>query len=275
MGFRVRKSVSLGFGLRMNFGKKGVSVSAGTPGARVTVGPHGANLTTGIPGTGISYSVPLALRSIDQWGTLILIPLAVTLIGFALAIAATSGDPKLGAGALAIPAVLLPVSIIVAAWLHKKRIGDVPSAPIDTAVQSPKAQASQRASASDERPLPPVEKVHLERIENESAPPSATPPSQAELNEMLESKIRKLSEEARQEAARAAEEKRRKELKVRQMAVLDKTPVWYFHEGEIRGPVRMRILFDAVRRGVVPLDVQICIIKTRVWRALADVLAGK
>ena len=56
MGFRFRRSVRIMPGLRLNFGKRGVSVSAGPRGAKVTVGPTGTRATVGIPGTGISYT---------------------------------------------------------------------------------------------------------------------------------------------------------------------------------------------------------------------------
>lgn len=56
MGFRVRKSVKLPFGMRMNFSKSGVSYSWGVKGARVTKTAKGTTRTTlSIPGTGISY----------------------------------------------------------------------------------------------------------------------------------------------------------------------------------------------------------------------------
>lgn len=55
MGFRFRKSVSLGKGVRLNFSKRGVGISAGVKGLRFGVGPSGARLTAGIPGTGIYY----------------------------------------------------------------------------------------------------------------------------------------------------------------------------------------------------------------------------
>ncbi|MBW3095011.1 DUF4236 domain-containing protein [Bifidobacterium sp. 64T4] len=58
MGFRVRKSISLGKGVRINLGKDGVSsVSFGKRGApHVTVGKRGTYVGASIPGTGISYS---------------------------------------------------------------------------------------------------------------------------------------------------------------------------------------------------------------------------
>lgn len=62
MGFRIRKSISLGKGLRVNLGKSGVtSVTIGKRGApHVTVGKGGTRFGTPIiPGTGISYETRL------------------------------------------------------------------------------------------------------------------------------------------------------------------------------------------------------------------------
>ena len=58
MGFRIRKSISLGKGVRVNLGKNGISsVTVGKRGApHVTVGKRGTYVGTSIPGTGISYS---------------------------------------------------------------------------------------------------------------------------------------------------------------------------------------------------------------------------
>lgn len=55
MAFRLRRSVKLFPGVRVNFGKRGASVSLGTRGARVTVGPRGTTTSLGIPGTGLSH----------------------------------------------------------------------------------------------------------------------------------------------------------------------------------------------------------------------------
>lgn len=56
MGLRFRKSVSLFPGVRLNFGKTGMSVSAGVPGFRKTIHTSGRVTTSvGIPGTGIYY----------------------------------------------------------------------------------------------------------------------------------------------------------------------------------------------------------------------------
>lgn len=62
MGFRIRKSIRLGKGLRLNLGKSGVtSVTMGKRGApHVTVGKGGTRFGTPvIPGTGISYETRL------------------------------------------------------------------------------------------------------------------------------------------------------------------------------------------------------------------------
>lgn len=55
MGFRIRKSIKVAPGVRLNFGKKGISTSIGKRGAGITFGPTGTTAHVGIPGTGISY----------------------------------------------------------------------------------------------------------------------------------------------------------------------------------------------------------------------------
>ncbi|MBQ9940013.1 MAG: DUF4236 domain-containing protein [Clostridia bacterium] len=56
MGLRFRKSISLCKGVRLNFSKKGVSLSSGIPGFRKTIHSNGRVTTSiGIPGTGIYY----------------------------------------------------------------------------------------------------------------------------------------------------------------------------------------------------------------------------
>lgn len=46
MGFRYRKSIKLGKGVRLNINKGSVSMSAGGKGARVTVNSKGRKTTT-------------------------------------------------------------------------------------------------------------------------------------------------------------------------------------------------------------------------------------
>lgn len=56
MGLRMRKSIKLGKGVKLNFGKKGTSLSFGTRGLRYTIHSSGRRTQSiGIPGTGISY----------------------------------------------------------------------------------------------------------------------------------------------------------------------------------------------------------------------------
>ncbi len=56
MGLRIRKSVNLGAGFRINVSKTGVGYSWGTKGYRVTKTAKGTKRTTySIPGTGVSY----------------------------------------------------------------------------------------------------------------------------------------------------------------------------------------------------------------------------
>jgi hypothetical protein len=56
MGWRFRRSVKILPGIRLNFGKRGVSTSIGVRGAHVTVGKIGTRTTVGLPGSGISYT---------------------------------------------------------------------------------------------------------------------------------------------------------------------------------------------------------------------------
>jgi hypothetical protein len=63
MGLRIRKSISLGKGVRLNVGKSGVGVSFGTRGLRYSINSSGRRTTTvGIPGTGLSYSTSTGAR---------------------------------------------------------------------------------------------------------------------------------------------------------------------------------------------------------------------
>ena len=56
MGLRFRKSVSIIPGVKLNFGKTGMSVSTGVPGFRKTFHTSGKVTTSiGIPGTGLYY----------------------------------------------------------------------------------------------------------------------------------------------------------------------------------------------------------------------------
>lgn len=56
MGFRFRKSINLGHGVRVNLSKSGIGYSVGAPGLRITKAAKGRVRTTAsVPGTGISY----------------------------------------------------------------------------------------------------------------------------------------------------------------------------------------------------------------------------
>lgn len=49
MGLRIRKSIKIAPGVRLNFGKKGISTSIGKRGAGITIGPTGTTAHIGIP----------------------------------------------------------------------------------------------------------------------------------------------------------------------------------------------------------------------------------
>src|SRR3954447_2821218 len=57
MGFRARKSISLGGGVRLTASKSGLGLSAGTRGARYSMHSSGRRTASvGIPGTGLGYT---------------------------------------------------------------------------------------------------------------------------------------------------------------------------------------------------------------------------
>ena len=56
MGFRFSRRLRILPGLRLNLGRRGVSVSVGVKGAHITLGTSGRRATIGLPGTGVSYT---------------------------------------------------------------------------------------------------------------------------------------------------------------------------------------------------------------------------
>lgn len=87
MGVRFRKSMRIAPGVRLNFGKKGLtSVSVGRAGATVNLNADGAKTTVGLPGTGLSYSTArhsadeLAPRRPGSRLALILVMVAIVLL---------------------------------------------------------------------------------------------------------------------------------------------------------------------------------------------------
>lgn len=55
MGFRFGRSIKIAPGIRVNFGKRGASVSVGPRGAIMTFSSRGTHANVSIPGTGLSY----------------------------------------------------------------------------------------------------------------------------------------------------------------------------------------------------------------------------
>jgi hypothetical protein len=61
MGFRFRRSVKILPGVKLNFGKRGMSATVGRRGATLNLGRRGAHANAGLPGTGLSYRERLDL----------------------------------------------------------------------------------------------------------------------------------------------------------------------------------------------------------------------
>lgn len=88
MGFRFRKTVSLGKNVRVNISKGGPSLSVGGRGHSVTFSKNGTYGNVGIPGTGVSYREKIlgGGKSSSGGGCLSVVVLAVVLTGAACAI---------------------------------------------------------------------------------------------------------------------------------------------------------------------------------------------
>lgn len=56
MGLRLRKSIRILPGLKINLSKTGASVSVGKRGMSYNIGKRGIRTTVGLPGSGVSYS---------------------------------------------------------------------------------------------------------------------------------------------------------------------------------------------------------------------------
>lgn len=56
MPLRVRRSVRIAPGVKVNLNKGGASVSVGKKGATTNVSKSGTRSTVGVPGTGVSYT---------------------------------------------------------------------------------------------------------------------------------------------------------------------------------------------------------------------------
>lgn len=121
MGLRFRKSVSLGKGLRLNFGKKGMSVTTGVKGAHVTYSTTGRKTTSvGIPGTGISYvkSGKIGGSSRKDSGSGAVPPPDNynAVMGPAPGQPPKSGDKKRGCGTIALIAAAVIVFLIIISY---------------------------------------------------------------------------------------------------------------------------------------------------------------
>ncbi|HPS41044.1 MAG TPA: DUF4236 domain-containing protein [Anaerolineaceae bacterium] len=63
MGFRLRRSLKIAPGVRLNISKKGIGTSVGVKGMHISSGPSGSRMTTSIPGTGLSQVTQIGKRS--------------------------------------------------------------------------------------------------------------------------------------------------------------------------------------------------------------------
>jgi hypothetical protein len=138
MGFRFRKSIRLAPGIRLNLGKRGMSVSMGGRGFTSNVSARGTRTTIGLPGTGLSYSTfsPAARKRVSGPGALRAgAPLSPYANGTAPARAPSANKWVVGLVVIFAAFVLLPLGIVLmglaiggaAAWVYARhQRGPVP-----------------------------------------------------------------------------------------------------------------------------------------------------
>ena len=80
--FRIRRSLKLFTGVRLNLSKSGVSTSVGRRGAWLTVGPKGTRSTVGLPGSGLSYTE--TRRGSGSGGAVLIVVILTAFIAFVL-----------------------------------------------------------------------------------------------------------------------------------------------------------------------------------------------
>lgn len=87
MGLRIRRSIRILPGVRLNLGKTGVGISAGVRGLRVGVDSRGRPYSSvGIPGTGISYrETESGRRAVPTGRRIVIKPLGWVVIWIAVA----------------------------------------------------------------------------------------------------------------------------------------------------------------------------------------------
>ena len=59
MGFKIRKSIKIAPGLKVNLSKSGASLSVGKSGLTLNISKKAVKSTIGVPGTGISHTQTL------------------------------------------------------------------------------------------------------------------------------------------------------------------------------------------------------------------------
>lgn len=129
MGFRYRRSINLGSGVRLNVSKRGISsVSVGRLGSTLNLGHRGVRATVGLPGTGLSYTT-----GSTGSGSIALVGLVATALGslFWLVGAAARGNrlAQITLGALAV--------LVLFASLRSPESGRVSPTPATASAPAP------------------------------------------------------------------------------------------------------------------------------------------
>jgi hypothetical protein len=294
---RFRRSVHIIPGLRIRVGRTGLSASVGMRGARVAIGKRGISGSLGALGARLRELANL--NTLKAW--VILVPCAAFLVGFLLVGAAISHDRTRGNGLLIVPILLAVVTLIICVWLSRSGFGRK-DAMKAASVLLQRAQPIVRAwfrgyervktasalllhaqvhTAGPKVEIGPASEPSKMEASLEGAKPSKIPPSREslppqpptleQLNAMLNEKIRKYNQELEEAEERRKAEHERTARMHNLRHIMGKKTVMYYQDGEIQGPVTLLVLIDKAQKGIVPVDTQLCIEGTSVWKKLDEI----
>lgn len=131
MALRLRKSLKVLPGLKLNLSKSGVSVTAGRRGACINLSSRGTRATVGLPGTGISYSAKVGggkkaaeAQPVMEQGPRLKKP--VSLLGklgiwFLWALLCAPGMHKGDAQNMAALVISIVLAVVTVKWINRRR----------------------------------------------------------------------------------------------------------------------------------------------------------
>jgi len=161
---------------------------------------------------------------------------------------------------------------IVRAWFRvyeRVKTASVPLLRAQVPEAGPKVETGPASEPSKkEAPLEGAKPSKIPAPRESLQPP---PPTLEQLNAMLNEKIRKYNQELEEAEERRKAEHERTARMHNLRHIMGKKTVMYYQDGDIQGPVTLLVLIDKAQKGIVPVDTQLCIEGTSVWKKLNEI----